>query len=317
MRLAVLAAAVVITLMPVAVPAPFAAPAKEPGGKEPARNEPAAQTPDTKTPATKRPSLRSTAKPSTDARRSTSTKRQKPEAETDVAAPPTSSLKVQSVVHEVSQGETLGVIAKKYGVPVSSIVITNKLRGSRAKLSVGQRLTIQQRPGAVASVRPRRAVDEPLPVSLVLGVPDFEVLPEFRWPVEGTVSSTYGRRRGSWHRGLDIRAEAGTPIIASAAGVVIASGWEARYGQRVTLGHDGGFMTLYAHNQRNLVEVGQIVEAGQVIAMVGRTGHATGDHLHFEVRYDGRVYNPLYLLPLPPRTVKLDLTDDQETHEDE
>jgi LysM repeat protein len=315
MRLAALAAAVVVTLMPCAAPASSAAPAKEPAAKEPARNDPAPRTPDTKAPASKKPSLRGVARP-TEAKRPTPPKRQKPESETEGTAPPASSFKIQTVVHEVSQGETLSAIAKQYGVPVSSIVITNKLRGSRAKLSVGQRLTIQQRPGAVATVRPRRAVDEPLPVSLVLGVPDFEVLPEFRWPVEGTVSSTYGRRRGSWHRGLDIRADAGSPIIAAAAGVVIASGWETRYGQRVTIGHDGGFMTLYAHNQRNLVEVGQIVEAGQVIAMVGRTGRATGDHVHFEVRYDGRVYNPLYVLPLPPRTVKLDLSDD-ETHDDE
>ena len=300
-RLAVLATAVVFTLMPCVVAA-----------RESAAREPATNAPETKPPATKKPSLRGGGKPPRDAARSAPTRMRGTDS---AAAEPASAIKTSVVAHEVSQGETLGAIAKKYGVPVSSIVIANKLRGSRARLSVGQRLTIPQR--AIGTVRPRRAVDEPLPVSLVLGVPDFDALPDFRWPVEGTVSSTFGRRRRSWHRGLDIRAEAGTPIVASAAGVVIASGWEARYGQRVTIGHQGGFLTVYAHNQRNLVEVGQVVDAGQMIATVGRTGHATGDHLHFEIRYDGRVYNPLYLLPLPPRTVQLDLTEGDQGQDDE
>jgi lipoprotein NlpD len=215
------------------------------------------------------------------------------------------------IIHEVRRGETLSAIAKKYDVTVSSLVIANRLRGPRARLQAGQRLTIPRRPGAGAPTlrlrRGRGPVDEPLPVSLVLSVPDFEdVAPPFQWPIVGPVTSTFGRRNHTWHRGVDIRADSGTPIRASAPGVVIASGFEERYGLRVKIEHDGGFVTLYAHNERNLVDVGDEVTAGQMIALVGRTGRATAEHVHFEIRYDGRVYNPLYLLPMPPRSVQVD-----------
>ena len=232
--------------------------------------------------------------------------------EKEKAKPPT------SVVHEVDRGETLSSIAKKYKVTVASLVIANRLRGPRAKLSPGQQLTIP-RAGTAPALRSRRGpVDEPLPLSLVLGVPDFDDAPSFQWPVTGPVSSTFGRRWHSWHRGLDIRADPGTPIVAAASGLVIASGFEPRYGQRVKIEHEGGFMTVYAHNERNLVEPGQEVAAGQVIAVVGRTGRATGDHVHFEIRYDGRVYNPLYMLPLPPRPIQVELAQpDQHDDDDE
>ena len=220
------------------------------------------------------------------------------------------------VVHEVDRGETLSAIAKTYKVTVSSLVIANRLRGPRAKLSPGQRLMIPH-PGAGPTLRARRGpVDEPLPVSLVLAVPEFDETPSFQWPVAGPVTSTFGRRRHSWHRGLDIRADPGTPIVAAAPGVVIASGFEPRYGLRVKIEHEGGFMTVYAHNERNLVDVGQEVGAGQVIGTVGRTGRATGEHVHFEIRYDGRVYNPLYLLPLPPRSIQVEL-DASDQHDDD
>ena len=221
------------------------------------------------------------------------------------------------VEHQVQKGETLSAIAKKYKVTVSSLVIANRLKGPRAKLAIGQRLTIR-RPGAAPPLRTARVpIDERLPVSLVLSVPDFDDPPSFQWPVAGALSSTFGRRSRSWHRGIDIRAAAGTPIAAAAAGVVIASGFEPRYGQMVKIEHDGGFVTVYAHNERNLVEAGDEVTAGQIIAHVGRTGRATGDHVHFEIRYDGRVYNPLYLLPLPPRSVAIDLgMSDQQDDDD-
>ena len=221
------------------------------------------------------------------------------------------------LVAGVKKGETLGAIARKYDVTVSSLVIANRLKGPRAKLTIGQRLIVR-RPGASSPLRAVRApVDERVPVSLVLGVPDFEDAPSFQWPVAGIVSSTFGRRSRSWHRGIDIRADAGTPIAAAAAGVVIASGFEARYGQMVKIEHEGGFVTVYAHNARNLVEVGEEVVAGKTIALVGRTGRATGDHVHFEIRYDGRVYNPLYLLPLPPRSVTIELGDPDQQDDNE
>ena len=244
----------------------------------------------------------------------------RPKPSRQAPAPPAPRKETRSaapVVHLVQRGETLGGIAKKYDVTVSSLVIANRLKGPRARVQPGQSLKIP-RPGSAPSlVRVRRVpLDDPLPPSLVLSVPEFDdTAPAFRWPVAGVVTSTFGRRRRSWHRGLDIHAEPGTPILASAPGMVVASGFEPRYGLMVKIEHEGGFMTVYAHNERNLVEVGEEVVAGHVIAHMGRTGRATAEHVHFEIRYDGRVYNPLYLLPLPPRIVQLELRDDQEDDE--
>ena len=96
---------------------------------------------------------------------------------------------------------------------------------------------------------------------------------------------------------MDIKAEIGTPILAAAPGVVISSGQERAYGRIIRIEHDSGFVTVYAHNLENLVEVGDRVTGGTIIATVGRSGRATAPHLHFEVRHEGMVYNPLHLLP--------------------
>jgi murein DD-endopeptidase MepM/ murein hydrolase activator NlpD len=120
---------------------------------------------------------------------------------------------------------------------------------------------------------------------------------DFAWPVMGPVLSGFGRRRSGWHAGVDIRAEVGTPILAAAPGTVYFSGWERSYGRVLRVEHDNGFTTVYAHNLQNFVEAGDRVEMGTVIGTVGRSGRATAYHLHFEIRHEGMVYNPLYLLP--------------------
>ena len=155
------------------------------------------------------------------------------------------------------------------------------------------------------------------PRNLMLFVPDFvETSPLFAWPVEGLVTSTFGRRRAGWHRGIDIKADRGAAVFAAAAGVVVASDQEPRYGRVVKIEHDGGFLTVYAHNEENLVEAGMRVAAGDPIATIGRTGRATAYHLHFEIRRDGSVYNPLYLLPLPPRIGQVEESDETEEEHD-
>jgi murein DD-endopeptidase MepM/ murein hydrolase activator NlpD len=168
--------------------------------------------------------------------------------------------------------------------------------------------------GAQAAAPPARAVDGARVVSarppvvtrgprgLELAVPDFaDAAPAFAWPIEGAVTSTFGQRRRAWHRGIDIKAEHGAVVFAAAAGLVVASDVEPRYGRVVKIEHDDGFVTVYAHNDENLVQPGMRVALGDPIATVGRTGRATADHVHFEIRRNGAVYNPLYLLPLPAR----------------
>ena len=104
------------------------------------------------------------------------------------------------------------------------------------------------------------------------------------WPARGVLTSGYGWRWGRMHRGIDIAAPVGTPIMAAASGVVQYSGWNSGgYGYMVDIRHPDGSMTRYAHNSRLLVRVGQEVDQGEQIAAMGSTGYSTGPHVHFEV----------------------------------
>lgn len=123
------------------------------------------------------------------------------------------------------------------------------------------------------------------------------------WPVAGFVSSNFGGRRspfgsaGQFHKGLDISARQGSPVIAPAEGTVILSGPDGAYGNSVEVDHGGGIVTKYAHLQRTAVKAGQWVKRGEVLGLVGMTGRATGPHLHYEVRLNGAPVNPMrYIL---------------------
>jgi murein DD-endopeptidase MepM/ murein hydrolase activator NlpD len=128
------------------------------------------------------------------------------------------------------------------------------------------------------------------------------------WPLatDGSrmLSSVYGERLHPvggdprFHAGLDLRARAGTPVYAAAEGVVAASESSGAYGNVVILDHGGGLRTLYAHHRENLVRAGERVRRGQPIGLVGRSGNATGDHLHFEVRWKDGTVDPRTVLPL-------------------
>ena len=121
------------------------------------------------------------------------------------------------------------------------------------------------------------------------------------WPVDGRVTSRFGERR-LWarHHGVDIKAPRGTPIRAAAAGTVVFSGRQSSYGRVIKITHPDGRTTLYAHNHTNLVRTGDRVKAGAVIGTVGRTGRATANHVHFEVRRGARAQDPLPQLAAAP-----------------
>lgn len=114
------------------------------------------------------------------------------------------------------------------------------------------------------------------------------------WPAAGYVSSPYGLRFNGteFHQGIDIAADMGTPIVATADGVVTAAGWNGGYGNMVDVDHGGGIVTRYGHASAVAVTVGQQVRRGEVIAYVGSTGRSTGPHVHYEVRVDGQPVNP-------------------------
>ena len=115
------------------------------------------------------------------------------------------------------------------------------------------------------------------------------------WPTDGFISSGYGLRwnGAEFHQGIDIAAEMGTPIVATADGVVTIAGWNAGgYGNMVDIDHGSGVSTRYGHASAVVVTPGQRVRRGQIIAYVGSTGHSTGPHLHYEVRLSGQPVNP-------------------------
>ena len=123
----------------------------------------------------------------------------------------------------------------------------------------------------------------------------FENYGERDWcyPVPGAhVTSPYGWRGERGHSGTDIKTFGEDRICAAFEGVVVASDHSmSGYGNCIVISHSNGLKTLYSHNLRNMVSVGDHVTAGQVIALIGRTGHATGDHLHFECRVEGAAFN--------------------------
>ena len=214
-------------------------------------------------------------------------------------------------VHQVRRGESMSVIATRYRTTPQALTAANYLSRSNS-LHVGHRLTI---PGCTSGLQ-RSAVTPPgdgeARSSAAQAMPERSSTGSgaqltsrhgrgaFVSPVQGHVTSRFGRRGlWSWHRGVDIKAPRGAPIRAAAAGTVVFSGWQSGYGRVIKIAHPDGFITIYAHNQRNLVLVGDRVRSGTVIGTVGRTGRSTGNHVHFEIRRQGLAQNPGPFLARP------------------
>lgn len=123
------------------------------------------------------------------------------------------------------------------------------------------------------------------------------------WPVHGAVNSGFGVRPDPFtglpaiHEGVDISTARSQPVLATADGTVLHSGWAGEYGKAIEIGHGDRYQTLYGHLEALLVEEGQTVRRGDRVGLVGTTGRSTAPHLHYEVRVDGRAVNPLeYIL---------------------
>lgn len=124
---------------------------------------------------------------------------------------------------------------------------------------------------------------------------------ELSWPVAyGRVASAFGPRDSSFHDGLDIASDEGLPVRAAHSGKVVYAGNRlSGYGNLVILRHQSGLLTIYAHNSRLNVEVGDKVYRGAIIALLGHTGHASGPHVHFEVRLKDRLGRYVAVDPMP------------------
>ncbi|MFY9324433.1 MAG: M23 family metallopeptidase [Syntrophomonadaceae bacterium] len=133
----------------------------------------------------------------------------------------------------------------------------------------------------------------------------FRSLPN-QWPTSGEISSYYGWRKSpfggrseSFHDGIDIANDSGTKVCAAADGQVVFAGWQPVYGRTILIEHGHGFTTKYAHNSALLVEEGDRVKKGQVIARMGTSGRSTGPHLHFSIMKWDQTLDPLIYLPDP------------------
>jgi len=174
---------------------------------------------------------------------------------------------------------------------------------SYAPIGVDATNSLGRLQGATVSPQlpPLAAVDQYLPRSVEENnfIPSNSAAIAYRWPAKGVLTSGYGMRWGKMHRGIDIANSTGTPIYASAPGVVEKAGWNnGGYGNMVDIRHPDGSLTRYGHNSRVLVQVGQQVQQGQQIAAMGSTGFSTGPHSHFEVHPAGKgAVNPIAFLP--------------------
>lgn len=137
------------------------------------------------------------------------------------------------------------------------------------------------------------------------------------WPVPAAplLSSKYGMRGKRMHRGVDIPAPTGTQIVAAESGKVIYSNNKiSGYGNMIILAHENDYLTIYAHNSKNLFKEGDYVRRSDVIALVGRTGRATGPHLHFEVRKNDVSLNPMKFLTIPAKKKRELASNKNNTH---
>ncbi len=122
------------------------------------------------------------------------------------------------------------------------------------------------------------------------------------WPTAGDVTSRFGWRSSptgdgsDYHPGIDIANNVGTPIVATADGIVTQSEWVGGYGQLIKIDHGNGITTVYGHNSQLVVHSGQKVKKGQLISYLGSTGYSTGPHLHYEVQVNGTPVNPTSFL---------------------
>lgn len=195
----------------------------------------------------------------------------------------------QGVYYFVKEGDTLAKISENFKIDWEAIAQVNHL--SENQLVVGRRLFIPHRKnlekfGVILKTRKKEKHKEN--ISEKAGKIDF------LWPVEGGhITSGFGMRRGRPHDAIDIATKVGTPVFAAESGEVIFSKRFAGYGNLIVIKHRNDYFTAYAHNQKIYASSGQRVKRGQKIALVGRSGRATGPHLHFEIRHKTKAVNPL------------------------
>jgi len=184
--------------------------------------------------------------------------------------------------YTVKKGDTLYGIAKKYSINLDELKKINNLNNNN--ISIGQKLKISK----FSSFRYNKFPDDNN-----ISIPKNN---EIVLPIKGKIISKFGLRNGRPHKGIDISAPLGSPIKAVLDGKVVFAGIQRGYGNVIVLEHKNSVMTVYAHNESNLVRLGDKVTKGQPIATLGQSGNAFGPHLHFEYRIKGKAIDPLTVL---------------------
>ncbi len=194
--------------------------------------------------------------------------------------------------HLVKPKESIHRIAKMYGLSVFDILDFNNLNTYKLEPSIKILLIAGQ---IIPTDVPQTSTDPEKPIvsKPVITKPRTKLA----LPLNGTVTSEFGLRDGRPHKGIDIASDKGDPIYAALKGKVVYSGTQRGYGNVIIIEHDKHTMTIYAHNEANLVRLEEMVNKGQPIATVGQTGTASGPHLHFEYRINGKAINPREVLP--------------------
>lgn len=197
--------------------------------------------------------------------------------------------------------ETVEMETSSLNVGMRAILVKGEMGERRSNIEVTYVDGIERSRKTVKSVVTKQPVVEQVGIGTYAARPDpgVEVLTgsgEFSWPVDGGwISDHFGGERN--HKGMDIAAPGGTDIYASADGVVVAAGWNpGGYGYFVQIDHLNGYQTVYAHMSVVHAIVDQPVKRGQLIGEVGTTGHSTGNHCHFEVRYNNVCHDPAFYL---------------------
>ena len=212
--------------------------------------------------------------------------------------PPEKKVERKRVYHVVERHQTLYRICKTYGVDIKEVASLNGIT-DHSKIQAGQRVFI---PGAKKVLKVEIVLDDVVaePGEKEQGKERPKTAHkkiDFIWPVEGKFGDGFEGSERERHQGIDITSPLGTPIKASNGGAVIYSGNTIKgYGNLIIVRHSEEFVSVYAHNQVNLVEEGASVEKGQIIGKVGQTGRATGPHLHFEIRRNNKPVDPLLYL---------------------
>ncbi len=198
--------------------------------------------------------------------------------------------------HIVKDKESIYRISKMYDVDILDLMDFNNLQD--LELKKGMKLWLQANEKSreteqeIIAARSKTHTDEQKKEAKVKPQKD-----ELFMPVQGVVTSEFGNRNGRPHKGIDLAAGRGAPIYAVLPGKVVYTGNQRGYGNVIILEHDDLVMTVYAHNESNLVRLGEQVKKGQPIATVGSTGNSSSPHLHFEYRVKGKAINPREVLP--------------------